>query len=214
MALKNLEKLKYMPTFTIPTAFSNALTYTEMIGKMTKAVNECIESIEAFGKEVEEKLNAQDSEIDNKFVDYDRTIAEKFKSQDVAINEYYNRLVETTNNYVEQTNALYRNFVDEVNSGILEFQRRVDSDIENFQRSVNDTVDEQNIAIANAVDYMKTNIDSVASGIVTEKIANGEIFVNLVYDNNTRDLSIKLYDNMTTGVVEENTEVKESESNE
>lgn len=64
MSLKNLEKLKYMPTFTIPTVFTNALSYTEMIGKMTIAVNECIESIEAFGKEVEEKLNAQDSEIE------------------------------------------------------------------------------------------------------------------------------------------------------
>lgn len=191
MALKNLEKLKYMPTFTIPTVFTNALSYTEMIGKMTKAVNECIESIEAFGKEVEEKLNAQDNEIDNKFVEYDTTI-----------NEYYNRLVETTNNYIEQVEQMYANFVNEVNAGILEFQRNVDIDIENFRSDINGAVEEQNVAIANAVDYMKNNIDSVASNIVTERISNGEIFVNLVYDSNTRDLSLKLADSETSDVVE------------
>lgn len=191
MGFSNLKKIKFIPSYTLPTAFADTLSYIELIGKMTKSINDTIESIQNFGVEIENKLNEQDNEIEA-----------KFNEQDSQIVEYYNQLVDRTNSYIKQVEQMYANFVNEVNAGILEFQRNVDIDIENFKSDINGTVEEQNVAIANAVDYMKNNIDSVASSIVTERISNGEIFVNLVYDSNTRDLSLKLADSESSSVVE------------
>ena len=108
----------------------------------------------------------------------------------------------------------YNAFVNEVNTTITDFQNGIIGDFECFKnciiKTMNDyieTIDtkinlqdlnisnkfeEQDEVIAQAVDYMKDNIVQTATNVINQAIENGDLYINIDYDEPTEALNILL----------------------
>lgn len=108
----------------------------------------------------------------------------------------------------------YNAFVNEVNTTITDFQNGIIKDFECFRnciiKTMNDyieTIDtkinlqdlnisnkfeEQDEVIAQAVDYMKDNIVQTATNVINQAIENGDLYINIDYDEPTEALNILL----------------------
>ena len=108
----------------------------------------------------------------------------------------------------------YNSFVNEINTTITHFQNGIIGDFECFKnciiKTMNDyieTIDtkinlqdlnisnkfeEQDEVIAQAVDYMKDNIVQTATNVINQAIENGDLYINIDYDEPTEALNILL----------------------
>ena len=106
----------------------------------------------------------------------------------------------------------YNSFVTEVNDNIDDFESGMINDFECFRnciiKTMNDyiesidikiglqdntiaeAIENQNSIIANAVDYMKNHIVQTATTVINQAIANGDIQVDISYNEPTEELDI------------------------
>lgn len=97
----------------------------------------------------------------------------------------------------------YNHFVDEINSTIQDFEDGLIGDFNDFKDLINQTVadfialvddkiDAQDEVIADAVQYMKDNIQETASELFNEFLQTGQIYVSLATDYDENDESLIL----------------------
>lgn len=108
----------------------------------------------------------------------------------------------------------YNSFVNEINTTITDFQNGILGDFECFRnciiKTMNDYIEnidtkinlqdlnirnkfeEQDEVIAQAVDYMKDNIVQTATNVINQAIEDGDLYINITYDEPTEALNILL----------------------
>ena len=97
----------------------------------------------------------------------------------------------------------YNAFVNEVNTTITDFQNGIIGDFECFKnciiKTMNDYIESidikinlQDTEITNAVNYMKDNIVQTATNVINQAIEDGDLYINIDYDEPTEALNILL----------------------
>lgn len=97
----------------------------------------------------------------------------------------------------------YNAFVNETNNTIIKFQSGIITDFNEFKNCIIKTmnnyiatidtkVTNQDTQIANAIKYMKDNLEESITNLFNQALQNGDIRANLVYDANTEALTIQL----------------------
>ena len=91
---------------------------------------------------------------------------------------------------MEELITSYNEFVDEINKTMEDFDAGIISDIDEFKDYVNGRLATQDEVIADAVNYMKDNIQETASILFNEFLQTGQIYVSLAtdYDDTTESL--------------------------
>ena len=99
----------------------------------------------------------------------------------------------------------YNSFIDDINHEIEEFTSEVLSDQEEFETKINQMIydftslvelklNNQDTDIKNAIDYMKTHLDSTINEMLLELFESEQVKLNFEYNTETESLDI-------TGVV-------------
>lgn len=95
----------------------------------------------------------------------------------------------------------YNEYIDEVNEIIKEFQDGIIGDWENFKNclikiqndyieTIDTKINMQDDKIADAIGYMKSNIERTTETVINEAIAAGKLRVAVNYDPETENLDI------------------------
>lgn len=86
----------------------------------------------------------------------------------------------------------YNEFVEEINKTMADFDDGIIADFDEFKNEVNEKLAEQDEVIADAVQYMKDNIQQTASELFNEFLEEGKIYVSLTedYDDTTESLTL------------------------
>lgn len=117
----------------------------------------------------------------------------------------------------------YNNFIDDINDAIQDFESSINQDFSTFQETINGIVNDfiieingkiadqnleistfegivngkiadQDLVIADAVNYMKTNLNEIVTQLFTQEIQNRDILITLGinYDEDTEELNVGL----------------------
>lgn len=99
-----------------------------------------------------------------------------------------NELVEDYNAYVDEVNQIIADLSDNEE----EFQAAMQQAFDNFVLTVNQKLAEQDADIADAINYMKTNLIATVTNLYEAGFANGDYVsqVSLSYDEDTETIEI------------------------
>lgn len=112
--------------------------------------------------------------------------------QTAKIYKAFNELVDEYNNYVENLNK----HIDEFETGLVKdqeaFKVGIRQEYQDFINTVDLKIQSQDAVIADAVNYMKTNLHNSIKALLTSMSVAGELTVNTVYTEDTEELIISL----------------------
>lgn len=119
-------------------------------------------------------------------------------------------LIEDYNTYIDQINQIITDFEEDFNSGVEEFKEEINGIISDFTATINEKVAGQDLAIetfesyvngqiasqdeviADAVNYMKTNLTQIVTDLFTQTIEDRDILITLGinYDSDEEELTV------------------------
>lgn len=99
-------------------------------------------------------------------------------------------IIKGYNDYVREVNR----YIDEFETGIIKdfecFKNCIIKTMNDYIETIDTKINMQDMNIQNAIDYMKTNIETTVANIINQAIANGDLVVGLSYDSTTESLNI------------------------
>ena len=112
-------------------------------------------------------------------------------------------LIEEHNKFIEDIKKTIEDFESDTTKDICCFKSSITCILENYIKSIDHKIDtqdnsiseafkNQDAVIADAVNYMKTNIAYTASMIINQAIAEGRIVASLTYNPETEELSMNV----------------------
>lgn len=121
-------------------------------------------------------------------------------------------LIEDYNGYIDNINDAITEFEESTDQKITEFEETINGiiddftetingkiadqnlEIETFEGTVNGKIDDQDLVIADAVNYMKTNLNQIVTELFTQTIQDRDILITLGinYDEDNERLDIGL----------------------
>lgn len=101
-----------------------------------------------------------------------------------------NNLIKEYNQFAENTNEIIESFKAETEQEQECFKQCITELVETYIKSIDIKIDKQDKIISDAVQYMSDNIVQTTTNIVNEKLANGEIVVGTVYNEETESMDI------------------------
>lgn len=111
-------------------------------------------------------------------------VAKLYGSMEELITDY--------NHFVDEINTTIQDFEDGLIGDFNDFKDLINQTVEDFIALVDDKIDAQDEVIADAVQYMKDNIQETASEIFNEFLQTGQIYVSLATDYDESDESLVL----------------------
>lgn len=122
--------------------------------------------------------------LDSKFAFSDTESATAIE-QTAKVYRKIQELIEDYNKNVEQINKLIADFTEGINKDQEEFIKSINKIMHDYIHSIDTKIDLQNKEVNDAVNYMKTNLSTSISEIVSEMKTNGELDVAIAngFDN-------------------------------
>ena len=97
-------------------------------------------------------------------------------------------LIKEYNAFVEEINTKITDFDGDTKAEIEQFKVCITELVHDFIHCVESKIDKQDTVIADAVDYMKENLDTSVAAVVNEMSDNGQIQVSLDYNEQEEEL--------------------------
>lgn len=92
-----------------------------------------------------------------------------------AIQEFENSTDQKIEDFENTINDIINDFTELINGKIAD----QNLEIENFESTVNGKIDAQDLVIADAVNYMKTNLNQIVTELFTQTIQDRDILITL-----------------------------------
>ena len=111
--------------------------------------------------------------------------------QTALVYKKMNELIEEYNKFVDETNLFIEEFVTNMTTSYEEFTVAMEQKFNDFVKVIELKIDSQDQAIAEAVDYMKTNLPTTLHDLLIEMFETQELTLNFEYNESTESLDIK-----------------------
>lgn len=101
-------------------------------------------------------------------------------------------LIQEYNAFVEQINSSIIGFEGETKEEIEQFKTCITELTYNFIHCIEEKIDKQDVVIADAVDYMKTNIAKETDEVVNQLIDDGKITCEFAYNAENEEMTLTI----------------------
>ena len=105
---------------------------------------------------------------------------------------YLQDLVNDYNAFVTEINNEINAFEDDINYKTDDFINCVKNLMDQYIQSIDIRISLQNKTIADAVDYMKENLENEVETLFTTALSNGDITANLLYNAYNESITLEL----------------------
>ena len=113
----------------------------------------------------------------------------------------FQELIDDYNAFVTKINEEITNFENDINANQEYFQNKITKLVHDYIATIDmkiacqdkviaDAIKNQDEIVANAVEYMKTNIVATTTEIVNQAVANGDIILQHTYDEVNKKVSL------------------------
>lgn len=103
-------------------------------------------------------------------------------------------LIDNYNLFVDEVNKTIEDFINDTTTNYEEFKLGIEQKINDFTKLIELKIDSQDSVIAEAINYMKTNLPNTVHDLLLTMFETNELSINFEYDDTTESLNI-------TGVV-------------
>ena len=133
-----------MPCFfkpVLPTAYTDALSYMEMIGQLTEIINECVDGINSIRDDVTAQLEAFKQTIDAELTEQRTYVDQKEKELEAYTDGKIAEINEASEQFKQATqddfDEKFRYLTQLVNTSLANYKKEIQQLFTNFQAQIN-----------------------------------------------------------------------------